>query len=232
MSRTVAYALDFILDTLDFSPDEALAPQTEETLRSQPTADPLVKDLFTVIVWNDEKHAFDEVIRHIQETCNCTYDEAASHTSRLDENGRVIVQMAPYSSRLLEIAQSIARIELGVTVRRVHDTFREQISSVLIDWLLDLTRCRLGSDTLIIREIIAAELLSPRRRDTSSIIANHAAAKIIDDVKEPSRLDWLFVYHTRLWKKPRLNLKEIYVSVLTLSHEHKVAVGKFHMSQA
>ena len=227
MSRTVAYALDFILDTLDFSPDEAIAPQSEEILLSQATADPLVKDLFTVIVWNDEKHAFDEVSRHIQETCKCSLDEASTYTMRLDEYGRTIVHMASYSPRLLEMANGLSKIELGVTVRRVYDTFREQISSVLIDWLLDLTRCRLGEDTDVIREIIAAELLSPRRRDTSSIIANHASAKIIDDIKEPARLDWLFVYHTRLWKKPRLNLKEIYVSVLTLSPEHKVSVGEW-----
>ena len=50
MSRTVAYALDFVLDTLDFSPDEASVPTSEEALVAQPTADPLKKDLYAIIV--------------------------------------------------------------------------------------------------------------------------------------------------------------------------------------
>ena len=37
----------------------------------------------------------------------------------------------------------------------------------------------------------------------------------------------MFLYHTRLWKKPHLSLKEIYTSVLSLSWEHKLAVAKY-----
>ena len=62
VSRTIAYALDFMLDTLDYSPDETSLPKDEETLTNQLTADPLKRDLYSVIVWNDDKHSFDEVI--------------------------------------------------------------------------------------------------------------------------------------------------------------------------
>lgn len=227
MSRTVAYALDFILDTLDYSPDEATVPTSEEALIAQPTADPLKKDLYAVIVWNDDKHSFDEVIRHLADNCGCTPEEAMIHTTKIDEHGRDIVEMNGYSPRLLEIAQAIARIDLGVSVRRSYDTFREQIAAVLIEWLLDLTRCRLESNTLILREVIASELLAPRRKDIHSLLQNPECAKVLQEVNNPARLDWMFLYHTRLWKKPRLSLKEIYVSVLTLSHEHKLAVGEF-----
>lgn len=50
----------------------------------------------------------------------------------------------------------------------MYDTFREQIAAVLVEWLLDLTRSRLGTDTLVLREIIAVELLAPRRREGNS----------------------------------------------------------------
>ena len=116
MTKTVAYTLDFILDTLDFSPDEASAPQSEDALRAQPTADPLVKDLYAVLVWNDEKHSFDEVIRHITDTCGISLEEAISLTAKVDETGRAIVEMDTYSPALLEVAQGIAKVELGVTV--------------------------------------------------------------------------------------------------------------------
>lgn len=225
MSRTIAYALDLILDTLDFSPDEASVPATEEILVSQPSADPLRKDLYAVIVWNDEKHSFDEVIRHVSDTCDCTVEEAANHASKIDEHGRDIVEMNNYSPRLLEIAQAIAKIDLGVTVRRAYDTFREQVAAVLIEWLLDLTKSRIDSDTLTMREVIATELLSPRRKDVHTLLQNAECARVLQEIRNPDRLDWLFLYHTRLWKKPRLSLKEIYVSVLTLSSEYKIAVG-------
>ena len=226
MSRTVAYALDFILDTLDYSPDETSLPKDEDALANQGTADPLRKDLYAVVVWNDDKHSFDEVIRYLSDTCQCSMEEASNHAYNIDEQGRDIVEMNNYSPRLLEIAQTIARIDLDVTVRRAYDTFREQIASVLIEWLLDLTKCRLLSDTQIIREVVAAELFSQRRKDIHALLQNAGQAKVLQEVNSPSRLEWLFLYHTRLWKKPRLNLKEIYVSILTLSHEHKIKVGE------
>lgn len=226
MSRTVAYALDFVLDTLDFSPDETFSPTTEEALTEQATADPLKKDLYAIVVWNDDKHSFDEVIRHLSDTCGCSAEEAANHAQKIDDQGRDVVEMNSYSPRLLEIAQAIARIDLGVTVRRAYDTFREQIAGVLIEWLLDLTKCRLLSDTMVVREVIATEFFSPRRRDIHTLLQNPECAKVLQEISNPSRLDWMFLYHTRLWKKPRLSLKEIYVSILSLSHDHKISVGE------
>ncbi|OBZ78671.1 hypothetical protein A0H81_00259 [Grifola frondosa] len=60
ISRTIGYALDFALDTLDYSPIETVVPAGENDLRLQPTGDPLVHDQFSVIIWNDDKHSFDE----------------------------------------------------------------------------------------------------------------------------------------------------------------------------
>jgi E3 ubiquitin-protein ligase UBR1 len=225
MNRTVGYAFDFLLDTLDFSPDEPSVPSNEADLRLQSSADPMMKDQYCVLIWNDDKHSFEEVVKLICDVTSRSREEAADIAFRIDEQGREIIDMNTNVTRLLELAQNISQIDLGVTIRRAYDTFREQVVAVIIEWLLDLTRSRLGSDTLILREIIAAELLSPRRRDNGSYSANPQALNAIADVPNPIRLDWMFLYHTRLWKKPRLSLKEIYASVLTLSREHKLAVG-------
>lgn len=229
MSRTVAYAIDFILDTLDFSPDEPIVPQSEAILKSLPSADPMEKDLWAVVLWNDDKHSFDEVIHQICDNTSHTRDEAYAIVNRIDDQGREIIGIAEYSLQLLETAQTLGQTELGVTIRRAYDTFREQISAVIVEWLLDLTKSRLGHDTLILREVVASELLAPRRKDSSSILSFHDTSQVVDGVKDPARLDWMFIYHTRLWKKPRLNLKELYVSVLTLSSEHKLALGKYYL---
>jgi E3 ubiquitin-protein ligase UBR1 len=124
------------------------------------------------------------------------------------------------------VSSVIAQIDMNVTLRRAYDTFREQVAAVIIEWLLDLTTCKLGSDGTIIREIIAAELYSPRMKDSSSLTSNPEATRIYADIKDSARLDWLFLYHTRLWRRPRLNIKQIYVSMLSISHEHKLTVGE------
>jgi E3 ubiquitin-protein ligase UBR1 len=227
MGRTIGYALDFLLDTLDSSPDEPSVPSNEADLRLQPTADPMQKDQYCVIIWNDDKHSFDEVIQLICDTTHRDRKEATVMAHTIDDLGREIIDMNTNVTRLLEIAQVISKIEIGVTIRRAYDTFREQVVVVIIEWLLDLTRSRLGTDTLIIREVIAAELLSPRRRESNVYGSTSHIPDLSGDIANPCRIDWLFLYHTRLWKKPRISLKGVYASVLTLSHPHKIAIGLY-----
>ncbi|KAF9235714.1 hypothetical protein BU15DRAFT_51032 [Melanogaster broomeanus] len=229
MGRAIGYALDFLLDTLDSSPDDPTVPSNEADLRLQPTADPMQKDQYCVIVWNDDKHSFDEVIQLICDTTNRDRREATAVAHAIDELGREIIDMNTNVTRLLEIAQVISKIEIGVTVRRAYDTFREQVVVVIIEWLLDLTRSRLGADTLIIREVIAAELLSPRHREGNVYGSTSHIPDLSGEITNPCRMDWLFLYHTRLWKKPRISLKEVYASVLILSQPHRIAIG-FHFA--
>lgn len=141
--------------------------------------------------------------------------------------GRDTIEMSDNVMRLLDIGTRLNQMDIGVTIRRTFDTFREQVAAVIIEWLLDLTLCRLGTDTLVLREVISAELLLPRKKDSSSLTSNHEASKVYAEVDNPARLDWLFLYHTRLWKKPRLNLRQIYASILNISYDHKIAVGMF-----
>lgn len=221
MSRTVGFALDFILDTLDYSPEETSVPQSLDDLRAQPTADPNPREQYCVVLWNDDKHSFDEVEGLLKELLNRTKDEAHQSSARVDDLGRDVIETTTVPSRCLEIGLGMSRVDLGVTVRRAYDTFREQISAVIIEWLLDLTRSRMGADTLILREVIAGELLASRKEGST---------RTFGEISNPTRLQWLFLYHPRLWKKPRLSLKEIYATILTLSRAHKHAIaGQFAM---
>ncbi|EIN13143.1 hypothetical protein PUNSTDRAFT_56352 [Punctularia strigosozonata HHB-11173 SS5] len=226
MSRTIGYALDFVLDTLDVSPDEVGPPASEADLRLQPTSDPLTKDVYCVVLWNDDKHSFDEVIQLAIDTTGRPRAEAAEIARRVDELGRDVLECGNNVPRLLETARTFAQVDLGVTVRRAHDTFREQMAAVIVEWLLDLTRARVGTDTLMLREIIAAELLSPRRRrDAAEKLREHSKLIPDDDGEGTARIDWLFLYHAKLWKRPRLSLKEMYASILSISPDHKMAIA-------
>lgn len=223
MHRTIGFVLDYILDTMDYSPDEPGPPLHESDLRLQPTADPMTKDQYCVIVWNDDKHCYDELIKMLCDLTNRTREEALEVIQRIDDTGREIIDMNINVPKLYEMAMSIAQIDLGVTIRRAYDTFCEQVVSVLIEWLADLTKCRIGTDALVIKEIIAAELLSPRRKEMGYPINTRSPLYINDP--SPTRIDALFLYHTRLWKKPRLHMKEVYASVTALSKNHKLAIA-------
>lgn len=244
MHRTVAFALDFILDVLDYSPDEASLPMNETDLRLQPTADPMMKDTFCLVLWNDDKHTFDEVRTVIMDLTGKgsspeRQQEVDTMVRRLEDEGRVMVDMnvvntnpgmTGHHAKLLETAHSMAQIDMGVTVRRAYDTFCEQAAAVIVEWLLDITRARVGSDTLALREVLAAELLKPRRRDAFGFNKGPASilpicAATIKEIPNPTRLDYLFVYHGKLWKKLRLSFKEIYASIITLSRAHKLTIG-------
>ncbi|KAF8957057.1 hypothetical protein BDZ97DRAFT_1954955 [Flammula alnicola] len=226
MRRTIGFALDFLLDTLDYSPDEPMVPANEADLRLQPSADPMMKDQYCIVLWNDDKHSFDEVTKLMMDMTNRTPEDATALVRRLDEQGREIIDMNSNVTRLLETAQAITQIDLGVTIRRAYDTFCEQVVGVIIEWLLDLTRSRLGTDTLVIREALAAELLSPRRRDSfTKHLTPPCALNLDGEVPNPTRIDTLLLYHTRLWKRPRLSLKEVYASVISVSRAHKLAIA-------
>ena len=232
MARTVAYALDFVLETLDCSPDETSVPTNEADLRLQPSADPMMKDHYCVVLWNDEKHSFTEVIDLLCSLTPTPRDEATEIANRIDDLGREVIEMSTDVPRVLDIAQKIAQIELGVTVRRAYDTFREQVVAVIIEWLLDLTRARLGTDTVVLKEVIAEELLVPRKRSNAMVNLPSEVLSIETEVPDAVRITWLYLYHTKLWKKPRLSLKEIYASILGLSHQHKLSVGMFLISMS
>lgn len=129
--------------------------------------------------------------------------------------------------RILDIGIRLHQIDLGITIRRGYDALREQACAILIEWLLDLTRSKLGSDPFVLRELVTAELLSPRVRGGNVSNLNRDSSKGHIDTDNPARLDWLFFYHARLWKKPRLNLKQIYVSIISLGYEYKIIMGVF-----
>lgn len=234
MRRTVGFAMDYVLDTLDFSPDESLVPADYAALQHQPSADPMDKDAYKIVLWNDDKHSFDEVTKLICNLTNRSREEVQPVVRKLDESGRVILDLNGPGQKLLDVAQSITQIDLGVTIRRAFDTFREQISEIMVEWLLDLTRSRLGTDSLVLREVVAAAMLSPRRRDTLTPephLNNISFIPVsLDEAEGSVRLDYMFLFHTRLWKKQRLSIKEIYASTISLSNDHKLTLGMFFVS--
>ncbi|KAL0950567.1 hypothetical protein HGRIS_007369 [Hohenbuehelia grisea] len=269
---------------------------SEAAIRLQPSADPMMKeDQYALVLWNDDKHSFAEVISLLCDgptsaaanssstpgaSRGRSVEEATALAHEIDTVGRATIELSANVPRLLDIAQGMSQIDLGVTVRRAYDTFREQVVGVIIEWLVDLTHARLigfaaegdpsapqlrldpSKGAMILREVVAQELLKSRRGDTSANAADlgnssqstgfsygyigipgsaHSQGHFpggpvgydegIELGDSASRLQWLFLYHTRLWKKPRLGLKEVYASVLSIGRDYKIAMAS-HFAQS
>jgi E3 ubiquitin-protein ligase UBR1 len=137
--------------------------------------------------------------------------------------GRDVIEVAGDARRLFETAHKISAIDLTVTMRRALEVFREHAAAVVIEWLFDLMQTHIAGQGQVLQELVAAELFAPRNLDKS---LHPEVLAAYPEVENGTRLDWLFLYHTRLWKRPRLNLKQIYVTMLTLSHKHRLTVGE------
>ena len=136
--------------------------------------------------------------------------------------GRAVISIFPDLGNAVSIASRLSQIDLGVTVRRASDTFREQLSAFLIEWLVDLGKCTInGTDGITLKEMVASCLFAPRTRHPSVV----AHSNLLNNTN-PSRLSWLFLYHTRLWKRPRLNLKDLYITLVNISSHHRIDVGE------
>lgn len=246
--------------------------------------------MFSLVLWNDDKHSFEEVIGIL---CDLGRDpgvasssnqfsfaipdttapptlassvtiipgsavllrtraEATRLTHTIDQVGRATVAMStpppsrrimapdnshttgglakgnlPTPEDLLNIAHRVSQIDLGVTLRRSYDVFREDLVGVIVDFLVDMCSAAVSLPNLhgegedagtnashsqrVLRELLADEIFAPRIGGKGVPGAN--------------RIDLLFIYHTKLWKKARLGMKEVYASIGTLGPRWKARVA-------
>jgi E3 ubiquitin-protein ligase UBR1 len=67
----------------------------------------MTKDQYCVLIWNDDKHSFEEVIKLICDTKSRSREEATEIVHRIAEQGREIIGMNTNATRLSEVAQTI-----------------------------------------------------------------------------------------------------------------------------
>lgn len=180
--NTVATALDFAIDILVHSKNSAKAPSLRDS--TNPTIDAHLATLtgpaydhkieaelvysWSTVLWNDEKHDFDEVIDIVKRSCKATKAYGKEIATLVDRRGRATV----YTGNLEEairVAEQLGRIKLGVTVRSSRDIFREDMVEVIIFLLQDLANLSVTTtggqrNSQAVRRIICEEMCSPWRR--------------------------------------------------------------------
>ncbi|KAG2173607.1 hypothetical protein INT43_005025 [Umbelopsis isabellina] len=121
-------------------------------------------EVYACILWNDESHSYPQVIDQLMSAAGCTEAQAKTTAENVNLYGRDIIKLSSNVEELLNIATSLSTIGLAVTIRTAHDTFREQVCTLLLDWLKDLVSGRLKcfenieQGDSILREVVCDEL--------------------------------------------------------------------------
>lgn len=89
MTRTIDCVIEFILDTLDSSPEETVPPKDEADLKRLLLPLDRGAPLATVL-WNDEKHSFTEVVSALCELIGCSSKEGLKIAELIDNEVRPV----------------------------------------------------------------------------------------------------------------------------------------------
>lgn len=173
--NTVARVFDFLCDVISCSPEHMRLPKTEESLRADEENSRLNSHWYSdnediesnpeyaLILWNDEKHSVTEVMIQVARACKQTTGFGRSKAQETDDIGRSILLYGRDIRELLAAAAIVEKIKITVTIRTSRDTFREQMCATMIEWLLDICGCRLGSDGNILKNVVCEEMLKTWR---------------------------------------------------------------------
>ncbi|SCV71410.1 BQ2448_2998 [Microbotryum intermedium] len=180
------------------------SPSTTATTGSSTCEPDIPAGPWSVVLWNDEKHSFEQVIDQVTRATGVSRKRAAAMAQEIDTHGRAIVVNSNDPARLVVIARVISAIDLAVTVRLSTETFYEQVVGELIDMLRDLTNVDVGGKGSVLTETIAKIFLQPYGGDEAT-----------------TRFQKLVQADAKLWKDARKNLSEFYVFLLGVSSSVK-----------
>ncbi|ORX62464.1 hypothetical protein DM01DRAFT_1315943 [Hesseltinella vesiculosa] len=154
MDDTLRVVLDYLLETFATSPEKVSPGTVEEVLRDTqdshaalnirpPSPDSHLRRTYACVLWNDERHSFEQVIDIVTRSTGKSKAEAQKDAEAVDTTGRHVVFTSDDIQKVARVAQQINGINLAVTVRSTENTLREDICGVLLVWLKSLISGRL-----------------------------------------------------------------------------------------
>ncbi|WWC90739.1 uncharacterized protein L201_005676 [Kwoniella dendrophila CBS 6074] len=184
------------------------------------------KGPWSVIMWQDEKHVLKEMTRQLRDALGIKWEIAESWVREVDEVGRKVVCVSPDPLVAFHAANMMQQIDAPVSLRLASDAYREEIVGVLISWLNDMIQCTIDGDDTVFKRMLAKALYEPRLRN-SGVGAGTPLTPDLKDLElgkigsgyDTRRMDWLLQLDSRLWKKAKWEMRQIYCSVLLFDHD-------------
>ena len=203
---TIGRAIDYMCDVISCSPEQLRLHKTEESIRADEKASRLSskwyeskeeleqRPEFALVLWNDEKHTIPEVEEQVARACKAPKSFGLKKANETNDIGRSVVTHSRNLKDLLRIAIIIEHIKVTVTIRSSRDTFREQMCGTMIQWLVDISGCSVGSNHDILKQTICKEMLKLWR--TGSEASNASIGKRGIDDNEINESEELFRGYT------------------------------------
>ncbi|KAK4240848.1 hypothetical protein C8A03DRAFT_31013 [Achaetomium macrosporum] len=171
---TIGRVFDFLCDVISCAPEQLRQTKTVEAIKQDERmsrlsstycgGDTEAPEEYAVLLWNDEKHTVIDVRDQVARACRTTLATGLAKAHETDSIGRSILMYDKSIEKLLEVATTLERIRVTVTIRSARDTFREQMCGTMIEWLRDISGCSVGEDHHILRQIVCEEMLKPWRK--------------------------------------------------------------------
>ena len=189
---------------------------------------------FAVLLWNDEKHSFSQVIDIVTDATGRSEHEAKGVAERVDKHGREIIEVNTDLRRLHQIARVLHSIDLAVTIRPAFDIFAEEVVQIVLNFLMDLSNCNLylpsshgtlssasltawlgqplKPDAAAFKHVVARSLLTPFQ--PFSPIESGSMSPEFFDPRNLTKYEGLLLMDCKLWKSARLDIKALLMSLI------------------
>ncbi|KAK0521984.1 E3 ubiquitin-protein ligase ubr1 [Tilletia horrida] len=256
ISKHVGEVLDFILDTVEHAPEEMLgnipAERAEKRVSALPTLrspmDPEDPRLYSLVLWNDESHTFNDVINQVMEvTRNSTRlnkQQARGVADGVDAHGRQVIRTSASLPELTYMAAKLSAIDLAVSIRPAYDIFAEDIAGLLLDHIFDLANAtvlippvkvspeqtegalvRLESSAPTLRALLTAQFLVPWTPQRP--INQGKMSQDFFNTADVRRLDGIFLLDHKMWKEARGCCQSILLALTTLKEIRREIAFRF-----
>ncbi|KAL9932831.1 hypothetical protein V8E36_008086 [Tilletia maclaganii] len=256
VSKHVGEVLDFILDTVEHAPDEMLgnisAERAEQRVAALPTLrspmDPEKPRLYSLVLWNDESHTFNDVINQVMEvtknSIKLNKQQARGVADGVDAHGRQVIRTSASLKELATMAHKLTAIDLAVSIRPAYDIFAEDISGLLLDYIFDLANAtifippagadadaaangtvKLESAASTLRALLTAQCLIPWTPQQP--FAQGHMTKEFFNPADLRRVDGIFLLDHKMWKEARMCCQSILLALTTLKEIRREIALRF-----
>ncbi|KAJ3322855.1 hypothetical protein HDV06_002716 [Boothiomyces sp. JEL0866] len=225
IKRTVATALEYILTVLDSMEFEQKLESVESIKepRDIDLALPGAHRLWSIVLWNDDYHSFDEVINQLIQSIDVTEAEANEFAHTVDSYGRHVVKTESDVNSLYSQATKLSEINLVATVEPTKDIYRQYVAGFLLEWLKLLPKKVVGYQTLNGVQMESVEkqirLILCEQLDQPAVIQRPNILHPLQKVPQ-NRLEHFFIYDRKMWLQFKSMSKEFFINTMIIQGEY------------
>ncbi|KAJ3275846.1 hypothetical protein HDV01_006712 [Terramyces sp. JEL0728] len=234
IKKTIATTLEFILSVIDHMRYEHNLESIENIRpnRDMDLALPNSQELWSILLWNDDYHSFDEVISQMSIAVDTSEEESKEYAHLVDSYGRHVVKTGSDLISLHGQAKKFTDIALVTSIEPTKDVYREYIAGFLLEWLKSLPKNVVGFQTVSGTPMESVEkqirLILCQELDQPSIMQK---LNTFNPLQAPpqNRLEYFLIYDRKMWLQFRSMAKEFFIGTMIIQGDHykKRIAGNF-----